>query len=193
MRLDQHPSPTRPGRAGQANRPPLRPEPGRSADPEPGRHTIWDPSPERLDEAECLRLISAGGVGRLAYSGPNGVAVLPVNYKLHEGSIVFRTTQDSPTCEDLRTGIPGAEYKVSFEIDDLGKRAHEGWFVFIQGAAHHVDSEDELASIAAAGVGPRASSTREHFVRITPAHIIGRRLRRRFAAAIWDTDEFAIG
>jgi Pyridoxamine 5'-phosphate oxidase len=183
MRPDEYPSPLLPGRPGQADRHPRRPEPMRDA--------IWHPAPEPLDEAECLRLISPGGVGRLAYSGPSGVAVLPVNYKLHEGSIVFRTAQDSPTCEDLRTGIQGAEYKVSFEIDDLGTRAHVGWFVFIQGAAHHVDSEDELASTA--GVGPWASTAREHFVRITPAHITGRRLHRRLAAAIWDTDEFATG
>src|SRR6266566_4593788 len=33
------------------------------ATPEPRREpTIWDPEVERLDEAECWRLISAGGV-----------------------------------------------------------------------------------------------------------------------------------
>jgi hypothetical protein len=65
----------------------------------------------------CLRLISPGGIGRIAYSGRSGVTVLPVSYRLHQGAIVFRTAQDSPLEEDLRTGIADAEYKVGSEID----------------------------------------------------------------------------
>ena len=67
---------------------------------------------EHLEEAECLRLISPGGIGRLAYSHLEGPVVLPVSYKLYEGTILFRTGQDSPVGEDLRTGIAGAEHKV---------------------------------------------------------------------------------
>ena len=44
-----------------------------------------------LDEAESLRLISAGGIGRIAYQSRFGPAVLPVNYKWHDGTVVFRT------------------------------------------------------------------------------------------------------
>jgi Pyridoxamine 5'-phosphate oxidase len=76
---------------------------------------LGKPGLEELDEAECLRLISPGGIGRIAFSGRSGVTVLPVNYKLHQGAIVFRTAQDSPPDEDLRTGIADAEYKVGFE------------------------------------------------------------------------------
>ena len=32
-----------------------------------------------LDEAECLRLIAEGGIGRIAYQSRFGPAVLPVN------------------------------------------------------------------------------------------------------------------
>jgi hypothetical protein len=38
---------------------------------------------------------------------------------VHEGSIVFRTAQDTCTGEDLRTGIADAEYSVAFEIDQI--------------------------------------------------------------------------
>lgn len=151
-----------------------------SAHPEPRRDpTVWDPEVEGLDEAECLRLIAAGGVGRLAYSGLFGVAVLPVSYKVDEGSILFRTMLDSPTDEDLRTGIEGAEYEVGFEIDEVASDRQEGWFVFIQGAAHHEDSDDDCASAWALDVQRSAGSMREHFVRITPTLITGSRLRRR--------------
>ena len=109
---------------------------------------------ERLDKAECLRLISPGGIGRIAYSGRSGVTVLPVSYKWYQGTIVFRTAQDSPLDEDLRTGIAGAEYKVAFEVDDVDLEAREGWSVLIQGSAHHVDTESERASVLEAGVEP---------------------------------------
>jgi nitroimidazol reductase NimA-like FMN-containing flavoprotein (pyridoxamine 5'-phosphate oxidase superfamily) len=136
------------------------------------------PAPEPLDEATCLRLISPGGVGRLAYVGRYGPTVLPVNYAVHEGTIVFRTAHDSPTDEDLRTGIADAEYRVAFEIDELNPAAREGWSVLVQGSVHHVESEDERVSVRQAGVEPWAGGTRELFLRIRPTRITGRRISR---------------
>ncbi|MGD0373513.1 MAG: pyridoxamine 5'-phosphate oxidase family protein [Streptosporangiaceae bacterium] len=156
--------------AGSASASPANPG------PEPGPADS-KPVLEPLDEAECLRLISPGGLGRLAYSGRFDLTVLPVNYRLHEGSIVFRTAQNSPTDEDLRTGIAGAEYRVAFEVDDVDSAVREGWSVLIQGSAHHVDSESERASLAGAGVEPWAGGDRQHFIRITPTRITGRRIR----------------
>jgi nitroimidazol reductase NimA-like FMN-containing flavoprotein (pyridoxamine 5'-phosphate oxidase superfamily) len=134
---------------------------------------------EELDEAECLRLISPGGVGRIGFSGRFGPTVIPVNYKLFEGTIVFRTAEDSPTDEDLRTGIAHAEYKVAFEIDDFAMTAREGWSVLIQGSAHHVDSAAERASVQEAGVEPWPGGKRELFLRIIPSRITGRRIGPR--------------
>jgi nitroimidazol reductase NimA-like FMN-containing flavoprotein (pyridoxamine 5'-phosphate oxidase superfamily) len=135
--------------------------------------------PEHLDEAECLRLIAPGGIGRLAYTGRYGLTVLPVNFTLHEGTILFRTASDSPTDEDLRTGIADAEYKVAFEIDDIDPAARSGWSVLVQGSAHHVDSVDERASVQEAAVEPWAGGKRELFVRVIPTRITGRRVRPR--------------
>jgi nitroimidazol reductase NimA-like FMN-containing flavoprotein (pyridoxamine 5'-phosphate oxidase superfamily) len=137
----------------------------------PGRRVLED-----LEEAECLQLISPGGVGRIAFTGRFGPTVLPVNYKLIDNTIVFRTTQDSPTDEDLRTGIAHAEYKVAFEIDDFDVSDRAGWSVLVQGAVHHVDSEAEQASLLAAGVEAWPEGDREHFIRITPTRITGRRI-----------------
>src|SRR6516162_8528584 len=138
---------------------------------------------EDLDQAECLRLIAPGGVGRIAFTGRFGPTVLPVNYRLHQGTIVFRTVEDSPTDEDLRTGIANAEYKVAFEIDDFSLAAREGWSVLIQGALHHVESEAERASVRESGVQPWASGPRELYLRVIPSRITGRRITRKPAAA----------
>ena len=131
---------------------------------------------EHLDQDECLRLISPGGIGRIAYQSRFGPAILPVNYQLHDGDIVFRTAEHSPLDEDLRTGIANAEYKVAFEIDEFDSAARSGWSVLVQGSAHHVRSGAERELAEAVGVKPWPGGDRELFVSITPTHITGRRI-----------------
>jgi len=106
---------------------------------------------EELEEAECLRLIAQGGIGRIAYQSRFGPAVLPVNYKWHDGAVVFRTAQHSSMDQDLQTGIAGGDYKVAFEIDDIDTAGRQGWSVLIQGPAHHVEAEAERAAAVNAG------------------------------------------
>jgi len=132
---------------------------------------------EQLDEAECLRLIAPGGIVRIAYQSRFGQAVLPVNYMLHEGAIVFRTALHSALDEDLQTGIADAEYLVAFEIDELDMAGRQGWSVLIQGPAHRVESDAERASVVQAGVQNWAPGNRELFVRIVPSRVTGRRIR----------------
>jgi nitroimidazol reductase NimA-like FMN-containing flavoprotein (pyridoxamine 5'-phosphate oxidase superfamily) len=131
---------------------------------------------EGLGTEECLRLISPGGIGRIAYQGRFGPAVLPVNYRLHEGAILFRTAEHSPMDEDLRTGITSADYLVAFEIDEFDLAGRLGWSVLIQGPAHRVESEEERAADALTGVEPWPGGERELFVRIVPSRITGRRI-----------------
>jgi nitroimidazol reductase NimA-like FMN-containing flavoprotein (pyridoxamine 5'-phosphate oxidase superfamily) len=134
---------------------------------------------EHLDEAECLRLISPGGIGRIVYMGRYGLTVLPVNYQLHDGAIMFRTSQDSPTGEDLQTGIAHAEYSVAFEIDDIDPVRREGWSVLIHGPAHQMTTDAERAAVEESGVVPWPGGEKEQAIRITPNRISGRRLRQR--------------
>lgn len=130
---------------------------------------------EELSGDECLELISPGGIGRIAYVGRFGSAVLPVNYKVQDGAIVFRTAENGPLDEDLRTGIAGADYKVAFEIDDIDPAARRGWSVLVQGPAHHVTGAGKDA-VRAAGVESWAPGDRELFVRIVPSRVTGRRV-----------------
>jgi nitroimidazol reductase NimA-like FMN-containing flavoprotein (pyridoxamine 5'-phosphate oxidase superfamily) len=132
---------------------------------------------ERLDEAECLRLLGIRGLGRLVYNSRYGPMALPVEYAMHEGSVVFRTTQDTFTDEDLRTGIAHAEYHVALEVDQIDLAAREGWTVLVRGAAHHLDTEAERASILSTGVEPWTEGEPEHAIRINPASIWGHRIR----------------
>ncbi|MCW2932807.1 MAG: hypothetical protein JWM19_3769 [Actinomycetia bacterium] len=130
---------------------------------------------EELDQDTCLQLISGGGIGRIAYVGRFGLVMLPVNYTLHDGGVVFRTAEHGPLDEDLRTGIDGAEYKVAFEIDDIDLAKQQGWSVLIQGPAHHVTGAERDAALQA-GVQSLAPGDLELFVRIVPSRITGRRI-----------------
>ena len=130
---------------------------------------------EELDEDTCLQLISRGGIGRIAYDSRFGLVVLPVNYSMYDGAVVFRTAEHGPLDEDLRTGIEGAEYKVAFEIDDIDLAKRQGWSVLIQGPAHHVTKAERDAALQA-GVQALAPGERELFVRIVPSRVTGRRI-----------------
>jgi nitroimidazol reductase NimA-like FMN-containing flavoprotein (pyridoxamine 5'-phosphate oxidase superfamily) len=133
---------------------------------------------EDLTEAESMNLIEQAEIGRIGFSGRYGPIVVPVNYKVVDGTVVFRTAVGGSLGEDLRTGIAHAEYKVAFEIDALNAVDRTGWSVLIQGAAHHVDDEQERAIVEQAGIEPWAGGEREHFVRIKPTLVSGRRIRR---------------
>jgi nitroimidazol reductase NimA-like FMN-containing flavoprotein (pyridoxamine 5'-phosphate oxidase superfamily) len=137
---------------------------------------------QKLEEAECRSLIAPGGIGRLVFAGRWDLTVLPVNYKIREGAILFRTAQNGATDEDLRTGIANAEYRVAFEIDNFDQQAREGWSVLVQGPAHHLDSEEERADARAAGVEPWPGGHLEHYISISPARITGRRIGRNSPA-----------
>jgi nitroimidazol reductase NimA-like FMN-containing flavoprotein (pyridoxamine 5'-phosphate oxidase superfamily) len=131
-----------------------------------------------LDEATCLRLISPGGVGRVAFVGRFGLTVLPVNYRLADGAILFRTAPDGATAEDLRTGIAHADYKVAFEIDAFDEVSRQGWSVLVQGPAHHLDCDPQRAAARTADVQPWPGGERDQFIRIMPDRITGRRVRQ---------------
>ncbi|HWG63757.1 MAG TPA: pyridoxamine 5'-phosphate oxidase family protein [Streptosporangiaceae bacterium] len=140
--------------------------------------TIWDPEVEQVEEAECLRLIAGGRIGRLAYSSPSGVAIIPVGYELQDGHIMFPTPLGSPTDQDLRTGIADAAYHVAFEVDEFDIDAQEGWTVYIQGAASHVGVRQDGTIDWSPDADASADSQFEHFLCISPTRMAGRRLSR---------------
>jgi nitroimidazol reductase NimA-like FMN-containing flavoprotein (pyridoxamine 5'-phosphate oxidase superfamily) len=149
--------------------------PGGSASPGaemPARRVV-----ERLDEAACMELLSTGTIARLIYNSRYGPVALPSEYKIHEGSIVFRTYRVTFTEEDLRTGIAHAEFQVVVEVDHIDPEAREGWVVLVRGTAHQLDTEAERASVSNVGLESWVEGEPEHFIRVDPISIAGQRLR----------------
>jgi nitroimidazol reductase NimA-like FMN-containing flavoprotein (pyridoxamine 5'-phosphate oxidase superfamily) len=132
---------------------------------------------ETLSEAECMDLLSAGTIARLVYTSQYGPVALPFEYRMHQGSIVFRTYRVTLTEEDLRTDIPHAEYGVAVEIDRADPERRQGWIVIAQGPAHHIDSEAERSAIADIDLDPWIEDEPEHFIRVTPTSVAGMRIR----------------
>jgi nitroimidazol reductase NimA-like FMN-containing flavoprotein (pyridoxamine 5'-phosphate oxidase superfamily) len=132
---------------------------------------------ERLSDAECMDLLSAGTIARLVYTSQYGPVALPFEYRMYQGSIVFRTYRATFTEEDLRTDIEHADYGVAVEIDRTDPERREGWTVIVRGPAHHMDSEAERSAIAEVDLESWIEGEPEHFIRVTPTSVQGIRIR----------------
>ena len=120
---------------------------------------------------ECVDLLGEGVVGRAAICTPNGPHVVPVNYAVHDGSIIFRTTPYSVLGTYAWAG------EIAFEVDRLDMDRHEGWSVVAVGRGRMVDDIDELEEIRwAHDPQPWAEGVRPLYVRLQWRDITGRRV-----------------
>jgi nitroimidazol reductase NimA-like FMN-containing flavoprotein (pyridoxamine 5'-phosphate oxidase superfamily) len=123
-----------------------------------------------LDVDECLRLLRSHPtkVGRIGFTGEDGPTILPVNYALMGGEVVFRTEPGSL----LSTAVMNE--RVAFEVDDVDAKWREGWSVLVRGTAREVvdPDEDDLAAMVVHSWADRDSRC----VAITPTRITGRRI-----------------
>ena len=80
-----------------------------------------------LDTHECLELLEACMVGRVAWCGATGPAVIPVNFVLHDGAIWIRSTPYSLLAREAVGG------PVAFEVDGVDEFTESGWSVLVRG------------------------------------------------------------
>ena len=65
---------------------------------------------------------------------------------------------------------------VAFQADDLDPATGSGWSVTVVGHCEEVTCPGEIAGLRGLGLRSRAPGTREHFIRIEPGMVTGRRL-----------------
>jgi transcriptional regulator with XRE-family HTH domain len=121
---------------------------------------------------ECNALVAPGGVGRVVFVDQRGPAALPVNFRVLDGDIVFRTKTEAAVLVDA------LRREVSFEVDHLDEALTEGWSVLFTGAGHVIVDPAERDRARALGVAPWAGGEREAYVRLVPRKVSGRRIRR---------------
>ena len=129
---------------------------------------------EELTVEECLELLRANRVGRLAVSTPEGPAIFPVNYAVGGDRIVFRT--------DPGTKLDASRLRrVAFEIDSLDPDEGTGWSVVVEGVGTEISGAVDEVSVAlqALELHPFAPGAKEHLIEIQPRSITGRRLVAR--------------
>ncbi|WP_432844944.1 pyridoxamine 5'-phosphate oxidase family protein [Amycolatopsis sp. CA-161197] len=121
-----------------------------------------------LGTRECLDLLSTQPVGRLVFSENALPAIRPVNFFVHEGNIIVRSSRTgsiATLCDDL----------VAFEVDSIDPTTRTGWSVVVLGKANPVTEIDELVALAEPRYRPWPGGERSHFLRI-PIEVINGRM-----------------
>lgn len=128
-------------------------------------------SSSTIDRAECLELLTTTTVGRVAFAGRSGTALLPVNFRVLSGDVYVRTSSAGTLSE-----LADHRGEVLFEVDYHSEVARSGWSVVVRGHAYApVDVAPEVAAGLATLV-PWAPDSEDVVLVIRPHAITGRRI-----------------
>lgn len=131
-----------------------------------------------LSPRECQEYLDRGGIGRLAFSTPKGLRIVPLNYCTNADAIVFRTVPDS----ELGTYGEGAD--AVFEIDEIDHEAEAGWSVVAFGRLERPSEIDEVWDIRGwRNPTPWSGDHRNFHMKLRWSTLTGRRILRSEAAA----------
>lgn len=126
---------------------------------------------EVLRYDECLRLAGSEPVGRIAFAEGGDIHIFPVNHRVLDGVVAFRTADGTK----LGAAIEGSV--VAFEVDRYDANSTAGWSVLIKGRAELLDEGTLQTRLRATGVQPwRNRLPKPEWVVIRPDTVSGRRL-----------------
>lgn len=120
-----------------------------------------------LPETECWNLLGSVALGRLVTSVEGQPEIFPVNFVVQNRTVLFRTAQGTKL---VSTAINN---RVLFEADDHS--VAEGWSVIVKGTARMLRGDDEIEEAERAQLLPWTATVKQHFVRIKPESVTGRR------------------
>jgi uncharacterized protein len=109
-------------------------------------------------------------VGRIIYTRQALPAVELVNFAIDNGDIIIRTDHSGKLAAATRGAV------VAFEADSLDTGLRAGWSVTVVGQSQEVTDPDEIGRLARLGLSSWAPGERDHFMRISPGILNGRRL-----------------
>jgi nitroimidazol reductase NimA-like FMN-containing flavoprotein (pyridoxamine 5'-phosphate oxidase superfamily) len=129
------------------------------------------PRIEVLGKDRCLALLRGDEVGRLAVIADGGPLILPVNYRMDGESIVFRTDPGLKLDQGVRS-------RACFEIDCFDRDDRSGWSVIAAGRLEEVTHYESKTwnRVHDLSVEPWADGAKDHWVRLVPSRITGRRI-----------------
>jgi nitroimidazol reductase NimA-like FMN-containing flavoprotein (pyridoxamine 5'-phosphate oxidase superfamily) len=124
-----------------------------------------------LTRHECLELLRSTEVGRLVTTTARYPEIVPVNFVVDRGTVVFRTS-DGTKLDGLT-----ADSHVSFEADGYERDAGAAWSVVIKGHAQLLRMPNERFAGLELPSLPWQAAAKQHFVRIEPVEMSGRRFQ----------------
>ncbi|MFJ6156185.1 pyridoxamine 5'-phosphate oxidase family protein [Pseudarthrobacter sp. NPDC092184] len=124
---------------------------------------------EVLDANACWDLLRGVSVGHLAVLVDGHPEIFPVNYKVDHGSVVFRTGEGTKLHAAAR---PSA---VALEADGTDQDKRTAWSVQVKGHAEVLEPSPELMTGVGLTLFPWQAGHKDHFVRIVPTTVSGRR------------------
>src|SRR5579864_5061301 len=131
---------------------------------------LQQPQLEILTRDECLALLELAVVGRIGFVADGLAIILPVNFTVLDGDIVFCTAKGSKLSWLSLRG------RVSFQADESKPADHEGWSVLVHGVAREVTDPGELVVLQSRPLRSWLRLPEEHWVRIRVESISGRAL-----------------
>ena len=120
-----------------------------------------------LSASESWNLLTAVAIGRLVTSVDGEPEIFPVNFVVQDRTVLFRTA------EGTKLVSSAINNRVLFEADDHG--ASEGWSVIIKGTARMLRTNEEIEIAERAQLLPWTATLKQHYVRVLPLSITGRR------------------
>jgi len=119
-----------------------------------------------MSREECFERLNAEVLGRVGFNDEVGPVVLPVNYRIRDGSIVIATGL-STTFARFAVGKV-----VALEVEDVDPLTESGWTVLVRGRAEMVPHDGMPAPEARPR--PWAEGPRPLLIRIVPETVTGR-------------------
>lgn len=133
------------------------------------RGTTEHPSTEVLTASDCWTLLRTVSVGRVAFWHGGHPEIFPINYTVDQHSLVFRTGPGTKL-----SGVLG-EGPVAFEADGVDPDKEKAWSVVVKGRAGEVERGGDLPESVALVLFPWEEGRKDHYVRISPDAVTGRR------------------
>ncbi len=130
-----------------------------------------DPALKQLTKDECLHLLASVSVGRIIFTRRALPAAELVNFVLDQGDVVIRMDRGTKIAAAIRETI------VAFEADDLDPARQAGWSVTVIGRSQEVTAPAVIDRLKQLCLSSWVPAGREHFFRISPEIVNGRRLR----------------
>ena len=127
-----------------------------------------------LSATECWDLLSSATLGRLVTSVDGHPEIFPVNFAVQHRTVLFRTAEGTKLVSSV------INHDVLFEVDQHDLAG--GWSVIVKGSARVLHSDEELAEADEARLLSWTSTTKQHFIRIRPLNVTGRRFQFATAA-----------